>query len=332
MRQSAASKTGNPWRIGEHRGKYVVIWDRPGRKSPARISTGTDDRGLAEAIASRIWNAHHKPVSGLLEHLWPVYEASRKADGVNPDKLKYSWAALSPHFAKRFGKNITRDDCRTYYQSRKDQGRSDSTVKTELEMLRACLNFHFKKDAPAIWVPPPSKPRDRWLTREEVTTLLYHVEAPHLRLFITLALTTAARMSAILDLTWDRVDWGSKSIDYLPAGRHKNNKVRGVVPFNSRAEEALKLAYEGRLTEYVIEYGGQPIKSVGWAMARLTERSGIKCSPHIFRHTAGVWMAQDDVSMEKIAQFLHTTVKIAEKHYARYSPSFMQEQAKALDW
>jgi len=332
MRQSSNSGTGNPWRIREHRGKYVVVWDRPAGKSPARISTGTNDRGLAEAIAGRIWNAHHNPVSGLLEHLWAVYEAARKADGVSADKLKYSWAALSPHFSGRFGKNINRDDCRAYYAYRKAQGRSDSTIKTELEMLRACLNFHFRTDAPSIWMPPASKPRDRWLTREEVTQLLEHVEAPHLRLFITLALTTAARMSAILDLTWDRVDWKSKSIDYLPAGRHKNNKVRGIVPINQRAQDALKTAYEARLTENVIEYAGKPVKSVGWAMVRLSDRAGIKCSPHIFRHTAGVWMAQDDVSMEKIAQFLHTTVKIAEKHYARYSPSYMQEQAKALDW
>ncbi len=43
-------------------------------------------------------------------------------------------------------------------------------------------------------------------------------------------------------------------------------------------------------------------------------------------------MARDNVSMEKIAQYLHTTVKIAEKHYARYSPSYMQEQAKSLIW
>ena len=90
MRQSSKTKaeTGKPWRLREHRGKYVVVWDRPAGKSPARISTGTNDRGLAEAIAGRIWNAHHNPVSGLLEHLWAVYEAARKADGVNADKLK----------------------------------------------------------------------------------------------------------------------------------------------------------------------------------------------------------------------------------------------------
>ena len=33
-------------------------------------------------------------------------------------------------------------------------------------------------------------------------------------------------------------------------------------------------------------------------------RSGVPCSPHVFRHTAGVWMAQADVPMQKISQFL----------------------------
>lgn len=61
-------------------------------------------------------------------------------------------------------------------------------------------------------------------------------------------------------------------------------------------------------------------------------RSGIPCSPHVFRHTAGVWMAQNDVPMQKIAQFLgHTSTRVTERTYARYSPSFMKDAAAALE-
>ncbi|WP_374137577.1 MULTISPECIES: tyrosine-type recombinase/integrase [unclassified Sphingomonas] len=53
----------------------------------------------------------------------------------------------------------------------------------------------------------------------------------------------------------------------------------------------------------------------------------------MFRHTAGVWMAQADVQMQKIAQFLgHTSTRVTERTYARYSPSFMKDAAAALDW
>jgi integrase len=61
--------------------------------------------------------------------------------------------------------------------------------------------------------------------------------------------------------------------------------------------------------------------------------SGVPCSPHAFRHTAGVWMAQADVPMQKISQFLgHTSTRVTERTYARYSPSFMKDAASALEF
>jgi integrase len=46
-----------------------------------------------------------------------------------------------------------------------------------------------------------------------------------------------------------------------------------------------------------------------------------------------VWMAQADVPMQKIAQFLgHTSSRVTETVYARYSPRFMADAAGALDW
>jgi len=55
-------------------------------------------------------------------------------------------------------------------------------------------------------------------------------------------------------------------------------------------------------------------------------------SPHVFRHSAAVWMAEGGVPMEEIAQFLgHSDVEITRKVYARYSPDYLQKAAKALE-
>jgi integrase len=44
-------------------------------------------------------------------------------------------------------------------------------------------------------------------------------------------------------------------------------------------------------------------------------------------------MAQADVPMEKIAQFLgHTTTRVTFATYARFSPRYMADGAAALDW
>jgi len=326
------------YRLVVHRGKYALAYNDPAAVTPAnksgrvRIATGTDDRGLAESRAREIWRKRTTPDSERIADLWPVYVADRKREVSRKDRFESLWKALEPHFGHRLGKAVTRDDCRAYHAARKRLGKSNSTVKTELEFLRACLRFHYGKDAPAIWTPPESKPRDRWLNPQERDKLLASIEAPHVRLFVILALTTGARMGALLDLTWERVDLEVETIDLNPAGREITNKRRTTVKLNKRAVDALSEAKKGALTDYVIEYGGKHVTSIRKAIRAAAARSKVPCSPHVFRHTSGVTMANADVPMEKIAQRLGTTVRIAEKHYARYSPSFQKDAAAALDW
>lgn len=240
---------------------------------------------------------------------------------------------MEPSFGHRLAKAITREDCREHYEKRKRAGRSNSTIRKELEVLRAALRFRYGNDAPAIWMPPPSKPRDRYLTREELTKLLEAIETPHVRLFVVLAVTTGARMSALLDLTWDRVDMDRGVIDLNPAGRHTSNKRRAVVPIADKAVPFLRDARPASMTDYVIEYAGGPVKSVKKAVQAAAKRSGVPCSPHVFRHTAGVWMAEANVPMQMIAQYLgHTSTRVTETTYARYSPSYMRDASAALNW
>jgi integrase len=159
------------------------------------------------------------------------------------------------------------------------------------------------------------------------------VSTLHVRLFIILAITTGARMGALLDLRWDQVDFKHRTINFNGAARTQTNKRRPEVPLNGRAYEALEEAARGALSDWVIEWDGKQVKSIKKAIRMAAQRSGVPCSPHVFRHTAAVWMAQADVPMSKIAQFLgHTSTRVTERTYARYSPSFMKDAAAALEF
>jgi integrase len=317
------------WRLVKHRGQYSLAYGSP-RK---RIATGTADRGRAEAIAGELWKRLNRPAQERVSDLWKPYLDDRIAHGGSKSRLDSLWKRLEPQFGYKLGRAITKQDCRDYAAKRKREGMSNSTVKTELEALRACLRWHYGKEAPLIVAPAPSKPRDRYLTKEERDQLLESIETPHVRLFVILALTTGARMGAILDLTWDRVDLKRGTIDFNPAGRDISNKRRTVVPINSRARTELEKVQEGSLSDYVIEYGGKPVASVKRAVAAAARRSGVPCSPHVFRHSAAVWMAEADVPMDKIAQFLgHTSTRVTYATYARFSPRYMADAAAAVDW
>ena len=316
------------YRLVRHRGKYSLAYTGPNGR--VRIATGQAERGRAEAVAGEIWRNLTKPASGRLADLWPVYAADRASIVANPDRFKYMWKALKPHFGYKLGKAITRADCLAYTAQRRKDGRTNSTIRTELESLRACLRWHYGNDAPKIVAPTPSKPRERFLTKADRDALLANVATPHVRLFLEIALATGARAGAILDLTWDRV---GETIDFQPAGRDKTNKRRAVVAVTPRLREALEVAYKGRTSDYVIEYGGRPVKSVKTALMAAARRSGVAFSAHDLRRSAARWMAEADVPMAVIAQMLgHTTTRITAMHYARFSPSYMAQAMKALNW
>lgn len=311
-----------------HRGKLALTFREGSQR--LRISTGTADRGLAEARARAIWDKRTEAPSERIGDLWPRYVKDRVRDGARADRFKAHWTALEPHFGHRIGTAINRDDCRLYWEARRELGYAPSTIRTDLELLRACLRWRYQAETPAIWIPPASKPRDHWLTKEEARILVDAAETPHIKLFVILGLSTGARAGAILDLTWDRIDFAHGTIDFRPSGRNQTNKRRTVVPMNTISRPALEEAYAARLSDHVIEYAGKPVASVKKATQRLAARTGIAFSPHVLRHTCAVWMAQANVPMQKIAQYLgHTSTRVTEAVYARYSPSFMQDASAA---
>lgn len=314
-----------------YRGKYAIAIGRGANRR--RISTGTSDLGAARVNAKKIWASLNAPTSDRIVDLWRTYLADRREDGRNVGRQDNAWKRLEPFFGSMLGHDVSKDDCRRYCAQRQREGASSSTAKLELEYLRACLNLSYGRGHNRIWTPPSARPRDRYLTKVEVERLLEQTSVPHVRLFIVLAITTGARMSAILELRWDQVDFTHRTINFNAVGREQSNKRRPEVPINETAFKALQEAVQGALTDYVIEWDGKPIKSIKKAIKMAAKRSGVPCSPHVFRHTAGVWMAQADVPMQKIAQFLgHTSTRVTERTYARYSPSFMRDAATALEF
>lgn len=67
-------------------------------------------------------------------------------------------------------------------------------------------------------------------------------------------------------------------------------------------------------------------------MEYVSNRSKIKVTAHMFRHSAAVWMAEGGVPMSEIAQYLgHSNTSITERIYARYSPDYLRNAARHLE-
>lgn len=66
------------------------------------------------------------------------------------------------------------------------------------------------------------------------------------------AIGTAGRMGTILDMTWDRIDFGAGLIQLDDPERSGTAKGRATVPMNGSARAALQEAHQGAITRHVI--------------------------------------------------------------------------------
>lgn len=122
---------------------------------------------------------------------------------------------------------------------RREQGIRDNTIRRELAVLSAALHWADRHTPAVVEMPPQPPPKSRHLTREEYRALREAAKkVPHMHLFVVLAYSTAGRAGAILDLTWDRVDFGRGQIR-LGMGE-KRRKGPATVPMTDEARTALE--------------------------------------------------------------------------------------------
>lgn len=181
-------------------------------------------------------------------------------------------------------------------------------------------------------MPATPPPRERWITEDEAGALMAELVDPHLRLFTILALTTAARSGAILDLTWGRVDMARRQIAL--GSPQEGRKRRAVVPINNTAFAALEAAQSVSTCEYVVEYAGRQVKSIKKGFREAARRAGLDdVTPHVLRHTAATWMVQQGVPIEQVAKYLgHSDPRITYRVYAKFAPDYLKAAAAAVEF
>ena len=321
------------WQLRQYRGTWVAYRSEDGQSF--RRSLGTPDRKVAARKFAAFQAELARPIGISVADLWAAY-CNEKRGARSQRRFPSEWKALAPTFSALDPANITVDHARRYAAQRRQQGKAEGTIWTELIDLRTVLNWaedrKFIDRAPYIEVPMKPPPRERYLTRDEARRLVDACELPHLRLFVILALTAAGRPEALLELTWDRVHLDRGYVD-LVVWDGKRRKGRARPPINAWLRAALREAREGALTPWVIEWAGRPVGSVKRGFARAAKRADLTgVTPHVLRHTAAVWMAEADVSMAEIANYLgHEDSRITERVYARFSPSGLQKAASALN-
>lgn len=323
------------YRLGRLRGEFCAVhYDATGKRH--RNTLGTDNKIAAAAAVDKLNEQEERKPGQTVQALWDAYREEKKGRRI-AESMITTWKALKETFGEREAETIGDATCQAYITGRRAKRKADGTIWTELNHLRIVLGWAVKRAriarAPFVAMPPKPAPRDRWLTREDVGKLKNNATAEHIRLFIILAIATGGRKEALLTLKWDQVDFVRGIIHLDDQKAPHKRKGRASVPMNRTILAALLDARKAALSDYVIEWNGQPVKSVKRSLAKTAERAGLEdVTAHVFRHSAAIWMVSDGIPMPKVAQYLgHSDDRITQRVYARFAPSHMQDAADTLN-
>lgn len=311
------------------RGGYAIVW-REGEKRRRR-QLASQDRPSAEAEARKLWAAGDDDSPWTVGRIMSGYLATI-AEKPSHQRRQDAWKAMRGFWEGVDPSLIDEQMCRDY---RRRRSAAESTVRYELIQLSTAVKWgrgeRHTAAVPKMWLPSLPEREAKHLSRAEFDRFFAAVRADHARVYVMLGLHTVARPAAILDLTWDRVDFMRRQIDFRKPGRAQTSKRRVVVPISDELLPVLQTAHSARTCEYVVERGGAKVGSIKKAFQAASERSNVRATPYTLRHTGCVWAAEAGVPMTKLAQFLgHDDDRTTQKHYARFTPDHLRDVANAI--
>ena len=302
---------------------WFVTWSENGRSH--RRSTGETNERLAEEWRARFITAMEMPEPGAtVSAICDAYLADRIEDGIaDPDTVRFRLMPVKAILGAYEPDALTRPQVRFYHaQRRKDV--SDSTINAECRALRAALNWAHRMrwidSVPHIEAPRAAPPRERFLSWDEFMAL-YDAAAPHLKTFLALALFTGQRKQAILDLTWDCIDWNRAGIFFPQTGSRKSRTP--YVPCNTSLALALGTAALTADGDYVVSWQGKRVTKFRSAWDTCKKKAGIEdVTIHDMRRTAASFVIANGGSFADAAWLLDDTIETVQRHYIRFNETY----------
>jgi integrase len=353
------------------------------RDGSRKISTGCaakDRAGAERQVAEYLANKYQPnrsrgrhPSQILIADVLAIYLKDVAPRHAREDETKQRVLTLDSWWAERTLADVNGATCRAYAEHRTAQhwksakpektGNAPRMVRAaaarrELEDLRAAINHHRREglcsEIVNVVLPDKVSARERWLTRSEVTRLLWaawrarqvmrdkhtrRAVGRHVARFILVALYTGTRSSAICRAAlMPTIGRGHVDLDrgvfYRRAiGRRQTKKRQPPVRLPPRLLAHLRRWKRlGLSRKAVIEWNGAPVQSVrkGFEAAVKAAGLGADVTPHILRHTCATWLMQKGVDLWDAAGFLGMTVQQLEATYGHHHPDFQREAAEAL--
>lgn len=238
----------------------------------------------------------------------------RTAEGYAKDcKAFAAWAKANIEDAR--WSTLTRKDIDRYIMYRVENGIAPATTNRELASISALYRYFiregFMKTNPCRFQSrrkqadkqPNTIPSEDLKAAYEHSTGLVHV-------WIGLLATTGIRISELLALRWEDIDFKASSLEIMGKGRKER-----IVYTSPEYLELLRQAYERKPSEgRIFRYDQRDARYLLWQALKPYSRAK-QLSPHAIRHSYATNLATNGVNVTTIASILgHNRISTTQKY------------------
>lgn len=227
----------------------------------------------------------------------------RTAEGYAKDcKAFASW--IKHHREGARWSNITREDLDSYIQARAEEGIKPATTNREIAAISALYRY-FQREGLLTTNPAQYESRRKQPQRQPNTIDICELRQAYESAFgvdkylLGLLISTAVRISELLAIRWEDIDWSSGAIRINGKGAKERTVYMSAEtlqlfePFADRKErKGLLFKLDERDARYRIYQALRPFCH------------GKQLSPHAIRHTIATYWASQGANVTTIAQAL----------------------------
>jgi integrase len=238
---------------------------------------------------------------------------------LRPNTLQKKMERMNAHWLPLFDgrpvTSITRREIERWIVVRLNQGRSKSTIHSDLKELKAVINWGVREklvtcDSP---VPPLPKITTRKITvmNEEQAKAYLSACSGEYYLFAVTALLTGMRRGELLDMKPSDIDFERRLIEVRPDASHKNIRGR-VIPMRPDLAELLKDFKGFSLSFRAIQYHhGKAREAVKMPTLRF----------HDLRHTFASLLIKEGFDLSTVSGILgHSSDRLTRRIYVHIYP------------
>ena len=228
--------------------------------------------------------------------------------------------ALRQWFASLNGNPPSKYHAQKYVDGMLANGKAASTVSMRAHAIMRWFKWRGNKislDCPTIRLNPP-----KYLSLFQIELLLAHCDTVLEEVLVTVLFDTAVRISELLELQVDDIDYGTKLISVTRKGGRKeevNISDKGLIVLDkwieARTVQSKRVFMDLTYTD-------------AWNIIRvLGKRVGIDLHPHMLRHSRAVQMRKAGASLEDIKEHLgHLSITTTANIYSRFKAQDLKER------